>query len=129
LRIDKPEIVVEVRAAFAAHETALMANETATLDALFWDHPAVIRYDAGEVAKGKAAISAFRRKRDIADLARRLTDIVITTHGDDFAGAFCEYQRTGSKQRGKQSQTWLRTPAGWRICAAHVGLAPVGSTP
>ena len=124
VEIDKPEVVAELRAAFMAYEAALMANDTATLDALFWDHPAVIRYGADGVAKGKEAISAFRRGRDTADLARRLTDIVITTYGDDFATAFCQYERTGSKRRGKQSQTWLKTADGWRIVAAHVSLEP-----
>ena len=123
MEINKPEVVAEVRRAFDRYEAALMANDTATLDALFWDHPAVIRYGVGEVLKGKAAISAFRRGRAVTDLARELTDIVIATYGDDFATALCEYRRTGSRRRGKQSQTWLRTADGWRIAAAHVSLA------
>jgi hypothetical protein len=123
LQINNPVVVAEVRRAFEMYETALMTNDTTTLDALFWDHPAVLRYGVGEVLKGKAAISAFRRERVVTDLARSLTDIVITTYGDDVATAFCEYRRTGSGRPGKQSQTWLRTPDGWRIAAAHVSLA------
>lgn len=125
MQINKPEVVAVVRSTFDAYETALMANDTATLDALFWDHPAVIRYCVAEVLKGKEAISAFRRNRALADLDRKLTDVVITTYGDDLATAFCEYRRTGSGRRGRQSQTWLRTPEGWRIAAAHVSLEPV----
>jgi ketosteroid isomerase-like protein len=124
LRINEPGVVAEVRLAFDAYERALMANDTATLDALFWDDPAVIRYGAGEVLKGKAAISAFRRDRDVADLARTLTDVVITSYGDAFATAFCQYRRQGSGRTGKQTQTWLRTADGWRIAAAHVSLDP-----
>jgi hypothetical protein len=125
LEINKPEVVAAVRSSFDAYETALMANDTVILDALFWDYPAVIRYGVAEVLKGKTAISAFRRERALADLDRKLTDVVITTYGDDFATAFCEYRRTGSGRRGRQSQTWLRTPEGWRIAAAHVSLEPV----
>jgi ketosteroid isomerase-like protein len=125
LQINKPDVVAAVRSAFDAYEAALMANDTVTLDALFWDHPAVIRYGVAEVLKGKAAISAFRRDRALADLDRKLTDVVITTYGDDLATAFCEYRRTGSGRRGRQSQTWLRTSEGWRIAAAHVSLEPV----
>lgn len=123
MEINKPMVVAEVRHAFDRYEAALMANDTTTLDALFWDHPAVIRYGVAEVLKGKTAIAAFRRDRVVSGLARRLTDVVVTTYGDDFATAFCEYQRIDSGRRGKQSQTWLRTPAGWRIAAAHVSLA------
>jgi hypothetical protein len=127
LQINKPDVVAAVRSAFDAYETALMANDTAMLDALFWDHPAVIRYGVAEVLKGKAAISAFRRDRALADLDRNLTDVVITTYGDDLATAFCEYRRTGSGRWGRQSQIWLRTSEGWRIAAAHVSLEPVES--
>jgi hypothetical protein len=127
LQINKPDVVAAVRSAFDAYEAALMDNDTVTLDALFWDHPAVIRYGVAEVLKGKAAISAFRRDRALADLDRKLTDVVITTYGDDLATAFCEYRRTGSGRRGRQSQTWLRTSEGWRIAAAHVSLEPVES--
>ena len=123
MEINKPEVVAEVRRAFDAYEAALMANDTATLDALFWDHPAVIRYGVAEVLKGKPAIRAFRQGRAVKDLARTLTDVVITTYGDDMATAFCEYRRTGSGMAGKQSQTWLKTAEGWRITAAHVSLA------
>lgn len=119
---NKPEVVAEVRRAFDAYEAALMANDTHTLDALFWDHPAVLRYGVAEVLKGKAEIAAFRRGRAVTDLARDLTDVVITTYGDAFATAFCEYRRTGSGRLGKQSQTWLRTADGWQITAAHVSL-------
>jgi ketosteroid isomerase-like protein len=123
LEINKPAVVADVRRVFDAYEAALMANDTATLDMLFWDHPAVIRYGAGEVLKGKPAIRAFRQGRAVGDLARTLTDVVVTTYGDDMATAFCEYRRTGSGMVGKQSQTWLRTAEGWRITAAHVSLA------
>lgn len=122
LVINDPAVVAEVRRAFDAYEGALTANDTATLDALFWDHEAVIRYGAGEVLKGIEEIRAFRQARSTTDLARTLTDVVVTTYGDSFATAFCEYQRTGSGRRGRQSQTWLRTDRGWRIVAAHVSL-------
>jgi hypothetical protein len=47
---------------------------------------------------------------------------VITTYGRDFATANVEFQRLGSAKTGRQSQTWIRTPRGWRVVAAHVSL-------
>lgn len=47
---------------------------------------------------------------------------MITTYGRDFATANVEFQREGSARTGRQSQTWLRTEAGWRVVAAHVSL-------
>ena len=31
-------------------------------------------------------------------------------------------QRHGAAKPGRQSHTWMRTPEGWRIVAAHVSL-------
>jgi basic membrane protein A len=47
---------------------------------------------------------------------------VITTYGRDFATANTEFRRTGAARTGRQSQTWLRTPAAGVWCSAHVSL-------
>ena len=46
----------------------------------------------------------------------------ITTFGTDFATANTEFQRANATRIGRQSQTWVRFPEGWRITAAHVSL-------
>jgi hypothetical protein len=58
------------------------------------------------------------------DLRRKLTRLVITTFGQDFAVASCEYRRIASGRKGRQMQTWLRTEDGWKVAAAHVSLSP-----
>jgi hypothetical protein len=50
---------------------------------------------------------------------------VITTYGEDFATANTEFQRDGVARSGRQSQTWMRTPEGWRVVVAHVSLISV----
>ncbi|RYY58579.1 MAG: DUF3225 domain-containing protein, partial [Comamonadaceae bacterium] len=45
-----------------------------------------------------------------------------TTYGRDFATANIEFVRPGSDKVGRQSQTWVRMPDGWRVVAAHVSL-------
>ncbi len=122
--IDEPEVVAEVQAAFDAYERALMANDLAALDRLFWRDPRTVRYGPDGAHHGHAAISAFRRARDVTDVARIVERVQITAHGRDHAVALCEYRRAGSGRRGMQSQTWVRTGQGWRIVAAHVSLAP-----
>ena len=42
--------------------------------------------------------------------------------GADLASAMTEFQRAGSGAVGRQSQTWVRLPEGWRVVAAHVSL-------
>lgn len=120
--INQPDVLAEVEAVFALYEDALVHNKVQVLDALFWDSPHTLRYGATENLYGYAQIQAFRAGRPAQGLQRRLLKTVITTYGRDFATANVEFQREGSARTGRQSQTWLRTEAGWRVVAAHVSL-------
>ena len=120
--INLPDVVAEVTAVFARYEDALVMNRIDVLDELFWPSPATVRYGAGENLVGIDAIRAFRAARSAAGLARRLQKTVITTYGRDFATAMTEFRRDGNPATGRQSQTWVRFAAGWRVVAAHVSL-------
>jgi hypothetical protein len=120
--INEPDVLAEVTAVFERYEVALVTNDVAVLDELFWDSPHTLRYGATENLYGYDAIRAFRAGRPSAGLARTLGKTVITTYGRDFATANTEFFRHGSDRTGRQSQTWLRTPEGWRVVAAHVSL-------
>ena len=122
MHINLPEIVCEVTAQFARYEDALVNNKTDVLDELFWNSPQTLRYGATENLYGFDAIQAFRTGRPVQGLMRVILKTVITTYGNDFATANIEFQRAGSTRLGRQSQTWLRTPDGWRVVAAHVSL-------
>ena len=122
LPINLPDVLAEVTAAFNRYEAALVGNDVAVLDELFWDSPHTLRYGATENLYGYAAIQAFRAGRPSQGLERTLLKTVITTYGRDFASANVEFRRIGSDRTGRQSQTWLRTPEGWRVVAAHVSL-------
>ena len=122
MQINLPEVLAEVSAQFERYEQALTGNDVAVLDELFWDSPHTLRYGVTENLYGIDAIRAFRAGRSAQGLARTLLKVVITTYGRDFATANVEFQRTGNAKTGRQSQTWLRTPQGWRVVAAHVSL-------
>ncbi|MGE8655920.1 MAG: oxalurate catabolism protein HpxZ [Achromobacter sp.] len=122
MEINLPAVVAEVTLAFARYETALVNNQVAVLDELFWNSPHTLRYGAGENLYGYEAIRAFRAGRSPQGLARRVLRTAITTYGHDFATTHIEFQREASARIGRQSQTWMRTPQGWRVVAAHVSL-------
>ena len=121
MEIDLPDVVAEVRAAFARYEAALTSNDVAALDGLFRDDARTIRYGGGENLYGYSEIKAFRAARSPAGLARTRSKTVITTYGRDFAVASTLFHRTAGKV-GRQMQTWVRFPEGWRVVAAHVSL-------
>ncbi len=120
--IDRPAILAEVNAAFYRYEQALITNDTVVLDELFWHDPRTVRFGAGENLYGIDQIREFRASRPAQGLDRDLQNTVITTYGDDMAIASTEFRREGSDKIGRQMQTWIKMPSGWRIVAAHVSL-------
>lgn len=123
MEINLPDVRAEVEAAFACYETALVTNDVATLQKLFWGSEHTIRYGIAENLYGNEEISAFRAARPPVGLARRISRTVITAFGRDFATASTLFERdTVAGKIGRQMQTWARMPDGWRVVAAHVSL-------
>lgn len=123
MEINLPETVAEVEAAFGRYETALIANDVDTLQALFWNSPMTIRYGINEILHGWHEIGTFRSARSPVGLMRRISRTVITTYGRDFATASTLFHRdTLPGKVGRQMQTWVRFPDGWHVVAAHVSL-------
>lgn len=120
--VNIPEVLEEVTAVFMRYEKALTGNDVAVLDELFCNSPHTIRYGVTENLYGYDQIKAFRAGRSPAGLEREIFNTVITTYGRDFAVANTEFRRTNSTKTGRQSQTWLRLPEGWRVISAHVSL-------
>ena len=125
--VNDPDVLAEVTAAFARYEDALMRNDIQVLNGLFWNSPLTLRYGIGERLYGYDAIGSFRRGRVGGSPSRQLARTVITTYGIDFATANTEFRRDGESRVGRQSQSWVRMPEGWRIVAAHVSLEAEGS--
>ena len=62
--VNRPEVVAEVTHVFHRYEKALMTNDVATLNELFWDSQHTIRYGLAEQAYGHDAIAGVRAARD-----------------------------------------------------------------
>jgi Protein of unknown function (DUF3225) len=120
--INIPQVWEQLALQSARYEAALVSNDVAVLDELFWDSPHTLRYGATENLYGYAEICAFRAARPSAGLLRTVLKTVITTYGHDTGTVNIEFQRLGSERTGRQSQTWVRTAKGWRVVAAHVSL-------
>ena len=119
MQINTPYVLTEVQAVFERYEQAVIHNDVAVLDELFWNNPLTIRYGVAENLYGFDSIQSFRASRS-KGVERTLSNTVITTYGEDFATANTEFQTAGNPRNGRQSQTWIRTADGWRIVSAHV---------
>lgn len=118
MEINNPQVLAEVSSAFQRYQDAVISNDIAVLNELFWDNALTLRYGAGENLYGHTAIAGYRSARSPAGLAREETKRVVTAYGRDCATTNIEFTRSG--RHGRQSQAWVRMPEGWRIVAAHV---------
>jgi hypothetical protein len=120
--VNVPSVVAEVTERFLAYERALVENDLATLDGDFWDSELVVRYGVRELQYGAAAVAEWRRHAPAIPADRTLGPTVVVTFGHDLATVSTEFRSPGSPVTGRQSQTWVRFPTGWKIVAAHVSL-------
>lgn len=118
---DDPDTLAEISAIFIAYEKAQLENDSATLDAMFLHTCTTVRYGVAEVQYGIDEVRAFRSVQQ--PFERTLSRTLITTYGRDTAVASTLFHRPDFPgQVGRQMQTWIRTPDGWRVAAAHVSM-------
>lgn len=118
MEINNPQTLAELTRQFGRYQQAIIDNDVAVLNELFWNSPHTLRYGTGENLYGHAEIAAFRGARDPNSVARVVGKTVITSYGLDAATTNIQFTRAG--RTGRQSQAWIRMPEGWRIVAAHV---------
>jgi hypothetical protein len=123
MQVDLPDVLAEVAAQFERYEKALVENDIAVLDELFRADRRTLRFGIGENLYGYDAITTFRAARSPVGLMRSTAKTVITTYGRDTAVASTLFYRDSAPGRvGRQMQTWVRFPDGWKIVAAHVSV-------
>ncbi len=123
MEVNIPEVLAEVTSVFEAYEAAFVANDTDTLARLFWQDARVVRYGIADMQHGPEELAAFRRDFVAVDLPRDLDRTVITTFGRDLATASTLFRRASAAGKvGRQMQTWVRFPDGWKVAAAHVSI-------
>jgi hypothetical protein len=120
LEMDILEILAEVTAAFKRYEVALKTNDVEVLGELFKNAPYTLRFGMAENLYGFDEIEAFRKARPSDGLERTLQNTKIITFGENMGIATTEFRRAAEDRIGRQSQTWVRQPEGWRIVSAHV---------
>jgi hypothetical protein len=120
VEVNRADVVAEVTGAFQAYEKALLDGDNEVLVGWFWEDPALVRFGLADEQRGFAQLRDWRMAQGPLP-GRRLYDTVVTTFGTDAAVVTTgfDYPVAGAPP-GRQSQTWMRTPSGWRIVSAHV---------
>lgn len=118
---DDPATLAEVTEAFHRYEAALLRHDVDLLDAMFLPSDQTVRYGVAEVQHGIEEVRRFRATQ--APFDRSLSRTVISSFGSDVAVASTLFHRPDTPGKtGRQTQTWVRTRAGWQIAAAHVSM-------
>ena len=124
MELNIPDVIAEVKDVFLRYQRAVDTNDVETMNTLFWKSPYTVRFGPNGTLIGHEAIASFRRGRTKSTFERILQNTVITTFGRDFAATNTETVKVEERGVSRQSQTWIRTPQGWRIAAAHVSDEP-----
>ena len=109
-----------VLACFRAYEEALSAGDVAAMDAWFADDPRTVRFGIAEEQWGAEEIRRWRSVAPGTPAGRGLSETRVDLWADNLAVVTTLFGYPASMSVGRQSQTWLRTDAGWRIIHAHV---------
>lgn len=126
MTINDPVVLAELMERHTLYEQALIDNDVATLEGLFWDSPHALRFGVTENLHGSDEIRAFRKARPAINLDREIRRLDIMSFGDSAGIVNLEFMRPmdGSERYGRQTQFWFRFAEGWKIVSAHVSLLP-----
>ncbi|MFI7501627.1 AtzH-like domain-containing protein [Streptomyces sp. NPDC049687] len=124
MQVDLPQVIAEVTAAFSGYEEALVSDDREGILGYFRDSPDTVRFGIADQQTGVAEISHWRERQPPLPPGRKLLDTRISTFGTDFATVTTRFVYPGRSLVGRQTQAWVRFPAGWRIVSAHVSEIP-----
>jgi len=125
MEFNRPDVVAEIAEVFAGYEAALVAGDNERLVGYFWDAPDLVRFGLADRQSGGRELRAWRLAQPALP-GRRLGDTTITAFGPDFAVVTTLFGYGDDPATGRQSQTWVRLPQGWRIVHAHVSRPTPG---
>ncbi|HEX8345061.1 MAG TPA: AtzH-like domain-containing protein, partial [Actinoplanes sp.] len=120
MQSNRPDVVAEVAEHFARYEGALTGDDPEAVVAFF--AAGAVRFGVADHQVGLAEQLEWRCAQAPLPAGRRLHDTRIVTYGSDVAVVTTFFGYAGGPATGRQSQTWVRLPDGWRIVTAHVSV-------
>jgi ketosteroid isomerase-like protein len=118
MEINRSDVRDQVTREFHAYEAALVANDVDRVLGFF--APDAVRFGIADHQSGEAEQRRWRLTQPPLPPGRTLTQTTITSYGDSTAVVTTLFGYPNSDVVGRQSQTWVRLPQGWRIATAHV---------
>jgi Protein of unknown function (DUF3225) len=104
------------------YEAALVRNDTGRLGQHFWQSSAVRRFGVADAQQGFEAIVRWRSSAPPVNPARRIVERTVCSLAPGVVAVDLSFDDGDPRSVGRQSQTWVRFPEGWRIARAHVSI-------
>ncbi|MFM2070828.1 MAG: hypothetical protein RLZZ623_1091 [Actinomycetota bacterium] len=115
---------VEVGLLSDSYERALLHNDVDAMNASFWESDAVVRYGIADMQYGYDEVVAWRAQALPVNPLRQIMRKTVASLGPDVVAVDLLFDDGDGSVTGRQSQTWVRRPEGWRIVRAHVSVVP-----
>jgi hypothetical protein len=119
---------VEVGLLSDSYERALLHNDVDAMNAAFWVSDAVVRYGIADMQYGYDDVVAWRAQALPVNPLRQIVRKTVASLSPDVVAVDLLFDDGNGSVTGRQSQTWVRRPEGWRIVRAHVSVVPTTVT-
>ena len=106
------------------YEAALVRNDLDAMNAMFWNSGDVLRFGIAEMQSGYDEVVAWRAAATPVPTNRTITDRTVVELAPHVVAVDLTFRNGDQPMIGRQSQTWVERPEGWRIVRAHVSVIP-----
>lgn len=105
-----------------AYEAALIRNDLAAMNGVFWASPDVLRFGIADMQRGFDEVVAWRASATAVSVTRTITTRNVLELAPGVVAVDLTFRDGDQPMIGRQSQTWVQQPEGWRIVRAHVSV-------
>jgi len=106
------------------YEAALVRNDLAAMNDVFWRSADVLRFGIADMQSGYDEVVAWRAVAVPVPASRTIIERTVLEIAAGVVAVDLTFRNGAEPFIGRQSQTWVEHESGWRIVRAHVSVIP-----
>ena len=106
------------------YEAALVRNDLAAMNDVFWHSDDVLRFGIADMQSGYDEVVAWRTGALPVPSTRTIIERKVLELAPGVVAVDLTFRNSDEPMIGRQSQTWVERGEGWRIARAHVSVIP-----
>jgi len=104
------------------YEAALVRNDLAAMNDVFWQSADVLRFGIADMQSGYDEVVAWRAAATPVPASRTIVERTVLEIAPGVVAVDLTFRNGDEPFIGRQSQTWVEHENGWRIARAHVSV-------